>query len=345
MRSAPSDRATDLDGAVAMARALVSQLPQVDKRVVVLSDLADGRPEAPALGGGREGIPVWVPLPELRADAPRLRAPRGEPRRRARARHGRLRARRGGCGARGDDPRGRQDHRTRAPRRAGTGGEITLTLPADAPADLVARLAGEDAIAEDDDAVVVPEAAAPAVAVIADSADEAAATGGAPIVEQALAALRLDVALRPIPAVPDRSEDLAGFVGLIADDPPGFTPEQRRALSAFLEQGGELLVALGARASEAPLGATLEPALSHAVTWGATTAKGAAESGAAPALGDAARSLGDLGARGRASAGAGGRGVVRVAPHVGRRRAVRRSARDRAGRRVGRDASVRGEHE
>ena len=51
-----------------MARALVSQLPQVDKRVVVLSDLADGRSDGPPLGEGGD-IPVWVPLPELRADA------------------------------------------------------------------------------------------------------------------------------------------------------------------------------------------------------------------------------------------------------------------------------------
>jgi hypothetical protein len=100
--------------------------------------------------------------------------------------------------------------------------------------------------------------------------------------------------------VPDRAEDLTGFLGVIADDPPGLTPEQRRALASFLEQGGELLLALGGRAAEAPLGATFEPALGHGVTWGLTSAKGASEAGAVSAFGDAARSLGSLSARRRA---------------------------------------------
>jgi len=305
---AQSDRATDLDGAIAMARALVSQLPQVDRRVVVLSDLADGKPDAPPLGED-QSVPVWVALPELRdGDSARdcgiVAADRSTSRVRVSL----------ACGH--DASASGREVTLRAGERAdgkviargvaagGNGGEVSIAIAADAPADLVAHLEGSDAIAEDDVAVVVLEAAAPAVAVIADSADEEAATGGAPIVEQALSALRLDVALRPIPAVPDRVEDFAGFVGVIADDPPGFTPEQRRALGAFLEQGGEALIALGPRAAAAPLGATLEPTLAHAVTWGdskAPNVKGARESGAVAALSDAARSLADLGARGRAT--------------------------------------------
>ena len=63
----PSDRATDLDGAVRLAKGLVRGLAQRDKRVVVFSDLADGSPpDAPPLGGDGE-IAVWVPLPELEA--------------------------------------------------------------------------------------------------------------------------------------------------------------------------------------------------------------------------------------------------------------------------------------
>src|ERR1019366_8759802 len=56
-----SDRATDLDGALALARGLVASLPQIDRRIVVLSDLADGRPDAPPLGEGSP-VPVWVAL-------------------------------------------------------------------------------------------------------------------------------------------------------------------------------------------------------------------------------------------------------------------------------------------
>jgi hypothetical protein len=282
-----------------MARALVSQLPQVDKRVVVLSDLADGRSDAPLLGAG-EGLPVWVPLPELRGggqDCGILAAER-EPS------HVRVSV---GCGY-GASAAGRElvlrageKILGRTPAPPGTRGEVSVPIPADAPEALRVHLEGQDAIAQDDVMTVILAASVPAVAVIADAAEEATATGGAPIVEQALAALRLDVALRPLPAAPDRAEDFAGFVGVIADDPPGFTPEQRRALASFLEQGGEALVALGPRASQAPLGATLEPALGHGVSWGATTAKGATAAGGAALLSDAARSLTDLSVRSRAT--------------------------------------------
>ena len=63
----PTDRATDLDGAVVLARDLVASAAQVDRRVVVLSDIADGQPGAAPLG--ETGSPsVWVALPELRAE-------------------------------------------------------------------------------------------------------------------------------------------------------------------------------------------------------------------------------------------------------------------------------------
>ncbi|HEY2517685.1 MAG TPA: VWA domain-containing protein [Polyangiaceae bacterium] len=294
-----SDRSTDLDGAVAMARALVAQLPQVDRRVVVLSDLADGHPEAPALGAG-EGLPVWVPLPELRGDARDCGVLAAD-------RDGSVARVTLGCGH-GAASAGREVTLragdkvvSRGAAPSGAGGEVRLSIPADAPEKLSVRLEGSDAIAADDVASVVPAAAVPAIAVVVDATEEATATGGAPIVEQALSALHLDLATRPLPTVPDRVEDLAGFVGVIADDPPGFTPEQRKALGSFLEQGGEMLVGLGPRAAQAPLGATLEPALGHGVTWGATTSKGAVEAGASSELVDAARSLADLGAHARAT--------------------------------------------
>jgi hypothetical protein len=138
---------------------------------------------------------------------------------------------------------------------------------------------------------------------VADTADEAAATGGAPVVEQALAALRLDVAVRPIPALPDRAEDLAPFAGVMIDDPPGLTPEQRHALQAFVEQGGVVLLALGPRAAAAPLGASLEPIVVRAITWSASPVPGVDPESAAPALADAALSTEDLAPKGRITLG------------------------------------------
>src|SRR5262249_23740956 len=56
----PSDRATDLDGALALARELLEGLPQKDRRVVLLSDLADGNPEAPPIAA-IDDVVTWAP--------------------------------------------------------------------------------------------------------------------------------------------------------------------------------------------------------------------------------------------------------------------------------------------
>jgi hypothetical protein len=300
-----TDRATDLDGAVAMAHALIAQLPQVDRRVVVLSDLADGRPEAPPIGEGSE-LPIWIAMPELRElarDCGIVSADRAGLRVRVRVAcsYGATAAGREVALVAGD----RVLAREAAP--AAQNGELFLAIGEGAdggrserePARLVARLTGSDAIASDDYAPVVVEAGPGSVAVVADAVDEAAATGGAPVVEQALSALELDIAVRPIPALPDRAEDIAPFAGLVVDDPPGFTPEQRRALGTFLEQGGVLLLALGPHAAAAPLGASLEPIVSHAIAWGASPAVGADPASATGILAESAASLGDVGAKDR----------------------------------------------
>ena len=293
-----SDRATDLDGALAIARGLIAALPQVDRRVVVLSDLADGHEGAAPLGEGSP-LPVWFATPELcgvARDCAILAADESGSRvhvsilcTKVDAADGRdvlVTAREGGAVL------------ARVPLPASLTGDVTLTLPRDAAPDseLVAKLTGADAIASDDAAPVVPEAGPGAVAVVADTARESAATGGAPVVEQALSALKLDVAVRPIPVLPDRTEDLTPFVGIVLDDPPGLTPEQRRALSAFFDAGGVVLVALGPRAAAAPLGATLEPLIDHGVSWTATGVKGADASSAAGPLADSAGDLSEIGA-------------------------------------------------
>jgi hypothetical protein len=120
------------------------------------------------------------------------------------------------------------------------------------------------------------------------------------VIEQALAALHVDMAVRPIPQVPDRREDTAPFAAIIVDDPPGFTPEQRHALSSFVESGGVLLVALGRRAAAAPLGANFEPLLGHAVGWDSSPAAGVDAASGASFFGEAASSLADLAPKGRA---------------------------------------------
>jgi len=304
-----SDRGTDLDGSIAIARTLVSELPQIDRRVIVLSDLADGKPDAPPLGEG-SALPVWIAMPELREAADdcgvlaadwtggraRVRfacsTPQAAARREVQIKDG-------------------DKVLAQTPLPQTQMGEATLVLltrasgadpsvGGDETRELVAQLTGKDAIASDDRAPVVVEAGPAALAVVGDRTEEAVATGGAPVVEQALAALHVDMAVRPIPQVPDRREDTAPFAGIIVDDPPGFTPEQRHALGAFVESGGVLLVALGRRAAAAPLGANFEPLLGQAVGWDSSPAAGVDVASGATFFGEAASSLADLAPKGRA---------------------------------------------
>lgn len=87
---------------------------------------------------------------------------------------------------------------------------------------------------------------------------------------------------------------------LVIDDPPGFTPEQRRALGTWLEKGGTLLVTLGPVAASAPLGSTFGGILPGVVRWGPSPAPGISAESAAT-FGSAARGLVDLHPKGRAS--------------------------------------------
>ena len=293
-----SDRGTDLEGALATARSLIAQLPQVDKRVVLLSDLADGHSGSPPLGADLQP-PLWAPLPDLAGALPDcavLRADRTATRVRADI----------ACGS-GASAAGRQVELVAggktiatAPAPTGQSGDVSLDLGSDTASEVSVRLTGHDAIAADDEAPAVVQAGPTAIAVVADDAEGATATGGAPIVEQALTALRLDLAIHAIPEPPEREGDLTDFVGLILDDPPGLTPEQRHAVGAFVAHGGVVLEALGPRAAAAPLGASFEPVLSGAVSWAASPVPGASADGVASELAESVGSLADLAPRGRA---------------------------------------------
>ncbi len=295
----PSDRATDLDGAVRIADTLLASLPQVDKRVVVLSDLADGQPDAPPIGEGAT-LPVWTPLAEIAHDAADCGIITADDL------GGRVHVHMA-CG-KDASPAGRTVEVRVGTRVIGSakceGMDVNVEITAkDTDAsERVAVLLGGDAIASDDSAPVLV-AQTGAIGVIAEAVDETAVTGGPPVLEQALDALHTDLATRPLPAVPDQSADFSGIVGLVVDDPPGFTPEQRRALGAWVDSGGVVLVALGGRAASAPLGATLEPILDHATSWTPIDpkVKGVARDANTDFLGEATRSIVDLGAKKRAT--------------------------------------------
>lgn len=298
----PSDRATELDTAIEIAHDLLDGAPQRDKRVVLLSDLADGHADRGPLPSNPE-IALWIPLQELEAsgqDCGIVRADRHRDSVRAQlacyapdgqdATTGRMLEVRSGANVLAKQA---------LPSPLGEG-HMTLELPKDAPADLHAVLTGSDAISADDVAPIVPAGATRSVAVVADPLTSRVETGGPPPVERALAALGLGDSIRPLPDVPQDPGELDRHGVLIVDDAPGFTPEVRRALAAWVEGGGVLLLALGPRAATAPLGASFEPLVPGVVRWGESPTSGVAPE-TAPTLGPSARSLEDVSPKGRAA--------------------------------------------
>ncbi len=295
-----SDRPTDLDASVALAEGLLGELPHIDKKVVLLSDLADGKPDGPPLKGSK--VPLFTPLPALAGkvtDCAVISADRSASSVRVKV----------ACTP-GETFATRQVSLRAGGKVLGTAqgvvaqtAEVSIPVAADAPPDLVATLEGSDAVHENDTADVLTDIGPSAIAVVGDPSTETTVTGGAPVVEQAFAALHTELTIRPIPQVPDRTEDLAAFAGLVVDDPPGMTPEQRRAVATFLQGGGVALFALGPRAAQAQLGSTLEPLVQQGVTWSKNPSLGASKESASALFAEPAESLGDLGAQERITLG------------------------------------------
>lgn len=306
----PSDRGTDLAGALSLAHASLDRMPHTDRRVVVLSDLAVA--DLPS-----DTRPWWAPLQELRKPADDCGLTRAERRDRqiivdvtcnkesaARGRAVRWTPARApsdertGQAALSGPPSG-QD--TAADRRSATlnlqMGTQTIVLDSNESGELDVSLTGRDVIPEDDKAPVASRPRAPSVAVVADPS-LSVVTGGPSLIEQGLQALGEDTVVGPLPMLPEDAKALGDYAALIVDDIAGITPEARNALGTWLARGGVAAAFLGPRASLAPLGSTLEPFLSGAVRW-----EGAGAGGVKPQsvswLGEAGASLSDLSPRGR----------------------------------------------
>lgn len=290
----PTDRSTDLDGALAVASSLSGGLPHVNKRVVLLSDLADGKTEPV---GARVDLPLWVPLDELHqraADCAVLRA----------LRRGRLVSVAVACSEEADAA-GRQVQALVGPRAVASAPlgplrsqSIELAIP-EGEAPVLVKLTGSDAIPEDDQAPIGAAAGVAQVAVVSDLTESGLATGGPSPVEQALSAIDESLAIRPLPLVPDDVESLAPYAAVILDDPPGLTPEARAAFRGWLDKGGVGLMLLGPRSGGAILGAAFDPFVSGTVRW-STQAPAGADPASLSSWGVAAEGLRTLSPRGRA---------------------------------------------
>jgi hypothetical protein len=306
----PSDRAGDLPGAVALARGLLADLSQVDRRVAVLSDFAGAAPPA--------GTPaIWAPLPELSepvANCGVVSAERRGPHVTAtlacnvpealRGRSLELVSAKGTSIEPSEKPRALDAGAMKAlatvtpSPRAGVQ-VVTLTTNSDEKA-LALRLTGKDDLARDDLAAVAPDNAALGVAVVSDPTRGSGDTGGAPLVEQAIRALDRDVNVRPLGLLPEDEAELERYALLLLDDPAGILPEPRRALSAWIEKGGIALALLGRAAERMQLGSTLEPFVQGSVEWRESQAALLVNARELSFLGPESNALAALEIRGRA---------------------------------------------
>lgn len=289
-----TDRATDLTGAVQLARAAMRDLPHVDKRVVVLSDLAT--PELP------EGEPpLWMPLETLAEPAPNCGVASAAQEGRAvvailactdaRAADGRKLSLREA----GDDA---GEPFARVPIGHVAGQQRVQLSHSTQGLDLVVELDGEDRIETDDRAAVAKEAVALSVAIVADVSRSSVMTGGATVVEQAFSALVPDAKLKPLTGVPENAEDLSSHVAIVVDDPPGMSPASRAAMQSWLERGGVALGLLGPASTSAELAATLEPFAREGARWEAA-ANPRVDKKSLEWLGTDAEGFAELGVRGR----------------------------------------------
>jgi hypothetical protein len=308
----PTDRATDIETAVQLGRSALKQLPHVDRRVVLLSDLAG----APAPDGEPT---VWAPLAEVRKPMDDCAIVSADSRGRrvsltvacSSARAARDRSVELVVRTTSVDPTRSDDAASTAPaaREGNVVGTVKLDprageqlLAADvgtAAIGLDARLTGDDAIESDNMAPVTPQSSRAVIGVLADPTTSAVSTGGPTLIEQAVEALALDVTIRPLALVPDDEKELAALSVLLLDDPGGLSPEPRAAVTTWLRRGGVAAVWLGPRAETVQLGTTLEPFVRGGVKWEATRAKGIAPATIAW-LGAPGSSLADLHPRGRA---------------------------------------------
>ena len=301
-RLQPSDRATDLDAALDLAQSSIRDLPYKDRRVVLLSDLCDGRPDAQPLGSHFD-VPLWAPrqgFDGAASDCAVVRAERRESQVTARVACSGPASKQRVLQVRSGDRVLTETSIEPYIRQDLAAGDITLEVPEQSPAPSHVQLAGpDDSIASDDRAPIAQHTDKLVLGVVSDRARSGIVTGGPPPIEQALVALDGAANVRPLVSVPDSFEALAPLTALILDDPPGLTPESRDVITRWLERGGVGFAALGARSAGASLGTSFEPFVRGVPRWD-SPAPSSVDAATAALLGPSAESLDELRPQGRA---------------------------------------------
>ncbi|MDX2055132.1 MAG: VWA domain-containing protein [Polyangiaceae bacterium] len=264
----PSDRSTDLETAVELARASVKSLSHRDKRVLVFSDFAATPP--------KEGEPqISVPLPALQAKVDNCAVVSAEKSdlflnlqlacTSAKAALGRQAIAVAAKSQTSALNEGEELGRVPLPGKAG---ESSLSIKLLRSAAYVnVYLDGSDALSHDDSAPSSGETGALRVGVVGDRTLGSVVTGGPPILEQVLGALEAKLVVHPLSNVPENDKELDAEDLLILDDPIAFTPEMRAALNAWLGRGKVAVGLFGPRVGNAQLGSNFEPFFRGGATW------------------------------------------------------------------------------
>jgi hypothetical protein len=308
-----TDRSSDLESALVLARSALENLEQPDKKLIVLSDLAGSSIEDPSvvapleeelrrpvddcglIGARRQEdrLSVTLACSAAASTARALRLVADVP-------PEQILADANGMARASYDPR--PGIQTLSFGLVPGSGEFALALT---PAD---------AIVENNQITVSGASAQLDVAVIADETSAGVVTGGPTVIEQAIRAVRPEVIVRPFGMMPEDSRELAKFAALVSNDPAGFGPESRSALSEWIERGGVALGLLGPASSGLLLSSTLEPFAERGARWETNPAALDVDPSTLPWLGPEASSLRALTRTGRMRLdGAGLPGSVTVA--------------------------------
>jgi Mg-chelatase subunit ChlD len=156
-----------------------------------------------------------------------------------------------------------------------------------------------DQISSDDVTYILTATSKLSFAVRADTSKAGVKTSSDTVLQAGLEALEQAVRVQPLSLLPEDEANLQEFAGLLIDDPSGFPPETRNAIESWVKRGGVAAVFLGPAIHRAPLGSNFQPFLASPPSWTSQVVAGTSPDQAG-ALGPLTTTWNDLGARGRA---------------------------------------------
>ncbi len=292
-----SDRASDLDNALTLARSALAKLERSERQLIVLGDLAGSAIDAPDVSAPLETLRQPVndcALVEARRQTDRLNVTLTCAGTASGARNLRVLAEQP-VESLLADPEGL----ARLALEPHAGNQTLSFVTRDPGADFELELTPPDDNPSNDRVRVSPSGSELNVAVVTDPASAGVVTGGPSVIEQGLLAVRSEAIVRPLALLPDDARELQPYAALVVNDPPGLGPESRSALGEWLDSGGVALGLLGPASAALQLSSTLEPFAERNARWELTTTPLDADPASLSWLGPESQSLTALTRSGR----------------------------------------------